>query len=183
MAKFLHGKGTANSWFKVNEPGKPVGVLLRQSNGNYIAEPQDISTTLVQTVSELRLPVVFAIATESTEAIFDVISDEDHEVMLSDGLHIQVFHSMDDLVGNELSLEGRDPYAALIKNERILLIWQDDVDKALQQCARVPSASKLYGTRAQYGTSRNVARAVCAQKPFAGSLRPSLGQESVFSLH
>lgn len=134
MAKFLHGKGVANSWFKVDEPTKPTGVLLRQSNGAYVVEPQDLSTTLVQTVSELRLPVVFAIATESTEAIFDVINDEDHEVMLSDGLHIQVFHSMDDLVGNELPLDGRDPYAALLKNERILLIWQDDVDRALQHC-------------------------------------------------
>lgn len=134
MAKFLHGKGVANSWFKVNEPSKPTGVLLRQSNGAYVVEPQNLSTTLVQTVSELRLPVVFAISTESTEAIFDVINAEDHEVMLSDGLYIQVFHSMDDLVGNELSLDGRDPYAVLLKNERILLIWQDDVDKALHHC-------------------------------------------------
>lgn len=134
MAKFLYGKGAANSWFKINEPKRPLGILMRQSSGAYIAEPQELSTTLVPLVAQLALPVVFAIATESTEAIFDVITDEDHEVMLGDGLHIQVFHSMEDLVGNELSLDGRDPYAALIKSDRILLIWQDDVDKALQQC-------------------------------------------------
>lgn len=134
MAKFLYGKGVASSWFKVNEPSKQTGVLLRQSNGAYIVEPQDLSTTLVQTVSELRLPVVFAVATESTEAVFDVLDGEDCEVTLNDGLHIQVFRSMDDLVGNELSLEGRDPYAALLKQERILLIWHEDVDKALQHC-------------------------------------------------
>lgn len=133
MLKFLYGKGATNSWFKVTELDRPLGVLLRQSNGTYITEPQNLSPKLVQTVSQLSLPVAFAIATESTEAIFDVISEEDHDVMLGDGLVLQVVNHMEDLVQYGLSPVGRFPYAVLLRAERIILVWHDDVDGVLQQ--------------------------------------------------
>lgn len=133
MSKFLYGKGAANSWFTISQPKRPLGVLLRQSNGAYCVEPQDMEASLVQTVSKLGFQVALSIATETTEAIFDVISEEDHEIILGDGLHLQVVDCMNNLMRIGLSQARRFPYATLVRNERILLVWHDEADKVLQQ--------------------------------------------------
>jgi hypothetical protein len=133
MTKFLYGKGVANGWFDINLPKRPLGVLLRQSNGTYSVEPQDLPETLVRTVAKLGVQAAFAIATDSTEAIFDVIGDEDHGIMLGDGLDLQVVDCMANLMRIGLAQARRFPYAALIRSERILLVWHDEVDKVLQQ--------------------------------------------------
>jgi hypothetical protein len=143
MTKFLYGKGVANAWFDVNEPRRPLGVFLRQFNGTYSVEPRDIPDELVQTVARLGIQAAFAIATESTEAIFDVIHDDDHAIALGDGFDLQVVDCMANLMRIGLSQARRYPWAALLKTERILLVWQDEVDKLLQQV--VTTEEKLTG--------------------------------------
>jgi hypothetical protein len=133
MTKFLYGKGVANNWFDMNLPKRPLGVLLRQSNGNYSCEPQDLPETLVRTVTKLGVQAAVAIATDSTEAIFDVIGDEDCGIMLGNGLDLQVVDCMANLMRIGLAQARRYPYAALIRSERILLVWHDEADKLLQQ--------------------------------------------------
>ena len=133
MTKFLHGKGVANGWFDINLPKRPLGVLLRQSNGTYSVEPQDITETLVRTVAKLGVQAAFAIATDSTEAIFDVIGEDDHGIMLGDGQDLQVVDCMANLMRIGLAQARRFPYAALIRSDRILLVWHDQADMVLQQ--------------------------------------------------
>jgi hypothetical protein len=133
MTKFLHGKGVANGWFDLNMPKRPLGVLLRQSNGTYSVEPQDLAEPMVRTVARLGVQAAFSIATDSTDAIFDVIGDEDFGIMLGNGLDLQVVDQMADLMRIGLAHPRRYPYAALIRNERILLVWHDEADKLLQQ--------------------------------------------------
>jgi hypothetical protein len=133
MTKFLHGKGVANGWFDIDLPKRPLGVLLRQSNGTYSVEPQDLPETIVRTVSKLGVQAAFAIATDSTEAIFDVIGDEDYGIMLGNGLDLQVVDSIANLTRIGLAQARRFPYAALIRGERILLVWHDEADQVLQQ--------------------------------------------------
>jgi hypothetical protein len=133
MTKFLYGKGVANGWFDIALPKRPLGVLLRQTNGTYSVEPQDLPETLVHTVGKLGVQAAVAIATDSTEAIFDVIGDEDHGITLGNGLDLQVVDCMANLMRIGLAQARRFPYAALIRSERILLVWHDEVDKILQQ--------------------------------------------------
>lgn len=133
MSKFIYAKGTANAWFSINDPERPLGVLLRQPNGSYTTEPANLPTTLISTASKLGVQGAIAIATETTEAIFDVVSEEDHEIMLGDGLHLQVVDCLENLMRIGLSQARRFPNAALIKAERILLVWHDEIDKLLEQ--------------------------------------------------
>src|ERR1700761_7345859 len=143
MTKFLHGKVSANGWFEVNQPARPLGVLVHQSSGGYMTEPRDLSPLLVQAVEKLGLEVAFTISTETTEAIFDVISDNDHDIMLSDGLQLQIVDSMSDIVRAGLSQVRKSQHAVLLKTERILLVWHDDVEKVLPQAVKVEE--KLLG--------------------------------------
>jgi hypothetical protein len=143
MTKFLHGKVSANGWFEVDQPPRPLGVLVRQAGSSYITEPRDLSPLLVRAVEALGLDVAVSISTETTEAIFDVISDNDHDLDLGDGLQLQIVDSMSDIVRNGPSQIAVSQHAALLRNERVLLAWHDDVDKVLEQATKVEE--KLLG--------------------------------------
>jgi hypothetical protein len=108
-----------------------------------MTEPRDLSPLLVQAVEKLGLEVAFTISTETTEAIFDVISDNDHDIELGDGSQLQIVDSMSDIVRDGLSQVGKSQFAALLRTERILLAWHDDVDKVLLHAAKVEE--KLLG--------------------------------------
>jgi hypothetical protein len=138
MIKFLHGKVSANGWFDVNQPKRPLGVLLRQSSGGYLTEPKDLSSLLVQAVDKLGFEVTLTISTDATEAIFDFIKDNDDDIpdiVFSEGSRLRVVNSVADLYQTGLSQAGKSQHTALLKVERILLVWHDDVDKALLQAA------------------------------------------------
>ena len=85
-----------------------------------MTEPRDLSPLLVQAVEKLGLEVAFTISTETTEAIFDVIQDNDHEIMLNDGSHLQIVDSMSDIIRTGLSHVGRLQHAALLKEAQVL---------------------------------------------------------------
>jgi hypothetical protein len=143
MTKFLYGKVSANGWFEVDQPARPVGVLIRQAGGSYMTEPRDLSPLLVQAVEKLALEVAVSISTETTEAIFDVISPNDHELDLGDGLHLQIIDLISDIVRAGSSLVGVSQHAVLLRSERVLLAWHDDVDQVLVQAKKVEE--KLLG--------------------------------------
>jgi hypothetical protein len=143
MTKFLHSKVSANGWFKVDPPTRPLGVLVHQSSGGYVTEPRDLSPLLVQAVEKLGVEVAFTISTETTEAIFDVIQDNDHEIVLGDKSQLQIIDSMSDMARIGLTQVGKSQHAALLKAERILLVWHDDVDQVLLQATKIEE--KLLG--------------------------------------
>jgi hypothetical protein len=137
MTKFIYGKVNQIGWFEVNQPVRPLGVLVRQSSGGYMTEPRDLSPLLIQAIEKLSVQVAFTIATDTTEAIFDVIRENDHNIMLGDGIQLQIVDSLKDITQAGLSRNGTSQRAALLKTERILLVWHDDVDKVLLQAAKV----------------------------------------------
>lgn len=112
-------------------------MLVRQNKGTYITEPQNLSPALVQSVQRLGCAVAFTLATETTEAIFDVIQEDDRNIMLGDGSELQIVDSLVDVDVSCLSQFGVFQYAALIKEERVLLVWHDDSDKVLMQASRM----------------------------------------------
>jgi hypothetical protein len=137
MTKFLHGQVNKNGWFEVNQPPRPLGVLVRQSStGSYLTEPKELSPLLVKATEKLGADVAFTISTDTTEAIFDVISENDQEIMLGDGTQLQVINSLSDIVRNGLSHLGKAQHAALLKTERVLFVWHDHVDKVLLQATK-----------------------------------------------
>jgi hypothetical protein len=140
MTKYLHSKALANGWFEVHNPEQPLGVLLRQSSGRYMTEPKTLSSTLTHSIDKLRFEVALTISTEATEAILDVLKDNDDEiqdVVLGNGSQLQVVESLSDLVRDGLTPSGRLQRAVLVKEERVLLAWHDDVDKLLVQMTQL----------------------------------------------
>lgn len=75
--------------------------------------------------------------TETTNVIFSMLLPSQTEIMLPDGSQIQVIGSFSEMANAPPKMIKRFQYAALIKEEQILLIWHDEFDEILNHAAEV----------------------------------------------
>jgi uncharacterized protein YbaA (DUF1428 family) len=139
MIKYLHGKVSANHWLhssdsRLSTLGHP-GVLLRRSRGQYVTEPEEIDPILLAAVTRINAEVAFTMATETTHVIFSNLQPHQTEVVFPRGNQLQVVDSLGDIV--RTGKIKKFQYAALVREERVLLVWHDDLDKILNHAASV----------------------------------------------
>jgi hypothetical protein len=143
MIKYLHSKILSNQWFERLEATQPYGVLLRKSRGHYVTEPSDIDPLLFQAVAKINVEVAFTMATETTHVIFQILKSDEATVMLPNGSQLQIIDSLAEIARSGSSLVKKFQYGALIRDEQILLVWHDDLDKILLQASFIEE--KLLG--------------------------------------
>ena|ERR1700761_6264283 len=129
MLKYIYGRISSNLWFPPPNSGQPRALLLRKSRGNYINEPEDIDQTLLAAVQKMNVEVAFTMATEKTETIFSIIQPDQSEIILSNGSQLQVLNSLADIATSGKIKKFQ--YAALIREEQILLIWHDNLESIM----------------------------------------------------
>ncbi|MBO1764995.1 hypothetical protein JQN64_27880, partial [Escherichia coli] len=88
-------------------------------------------------------------STDGTQAVFDVLEPFETELMFQNGSQIQIFDSMAEVATS--STIRKFQYAALIRKERLLLVWHDDLGAILSQAMEVES--RILGL--VWGTSKN----------------------------
>jgi hypothetical protein len=137
MIKFLHSKISANQWLENASSGRPHGVLLRRGRGQYITEPSVVHPLLLQAITKLNVEVAFTMSTETTEVIFSVLKPDETDIMLGDGSQLQIIDSLADVARSGSGLVKKFQYGALIREEQILLVWHDDLDKILGQATAI----------------------------------------------
>jgi hypothetical protein len=139
MIKYLHGKVSANQWLHSSQSGLSTlahpGVLLRKSRGYYVTEPEAIDPILLAAVQKINAEVAFTMSTETTHVIFSNLQPYQTEVVFPRGNQLQVIDSLGDIV--RLGKIKKFQYAALVREERVLLVWHDDLDKILNHAVSV----------------------------------------------
>lgn len=139
MIKYLHGKVSAQQWFTPTEtePSEQCkGVLIRKSRGHYVTEPEDIDADLRNAAENINFEVGFTMATETTRIIFSTLQPQQTEVLLPDGSQIQIIDSIIDIASGSV-IAKKFQYAALLRQERVLLLWHDDLNKILTHAASI----------------------------------------------
>ncbi|KAL1955710.1 hypothetical protein VTO42DRAFT_8182 [Malbranchea cinnamomea] len=133
IIKYLHARLTANRWYSV--PDDPTiqyhGLLLRKGRGIYISEPEQVHPLLLAAVQKINVPVAFTISTETTKIIFSLLQPMQTELVLPSGFQVQVVDSLANIACSPSSFVKKFQYAALVREERILLVWHDELDKIL----------------------------------------------------
>ena len=140
MVKFLHNRILANAWMTPNEKTSESvcqGVLLRQNRGVYISQPTFAHHELMAAVSRLNVGVAFTMFTATTDVIFDSLSPSQTEFTLSNGSQYQIIESMSDISKSASTKIKRFQYACLVRKERLVLLWHDEVQKILSHAAIV----------------------------------------------
>jgi hypothetical protein len=127
--------------------GVSEGVLIRKGADEYVTEPQMIDPDLLAAVKKINPGVAMTMSTEGTEAIFDVLEPEETELVFQNGSQIQIFQSMAEIA--EATVIRKFQYAALARQERVLLVWHDDLGAILSQATEVESRilALVWGTK------------------------------------
>jgi hypothetical protein len=133
MIKYLYGRISSQLWLPSPGSGQPSGLLLRKSRGNYICEPEDIDQTLLAAVQKMNVEVAFTMATEKTQAIISTLHPGQSEIMMSNGSQLQVLDSLADIAASAKTKKFQ--YAALIREEQILLVWHDNLESIMAHAA------------------------------------------------
>ncbi|THC88545.1 hypothetical protein EYZ11_012006 [Aspergillus tanneri] len=137
IIKFLHARLLACQWISstADSPAPCHGLLLRRSRGVYISEPEIVNPLLLAAVQALNVEVAFTMSTESTRIIASSLQPDQTEVVLPSGSQLQVIDSIRDLSSSPLSLVKKFQYAALLREEHVLLVWHDRLENILDHVA------------------------------------------------
>lgn len=151
MVKYLYNLISANSWLGADLTSRATsisegasrphslhtGVLLRQSHGTYVTQPAVVNPELIAAVQKINVEVAFTMTTEITRLIFDTINSEQTDFVLPDGSQYQVVDSLWAIATSASSEFKRFQYTCLVRRERLVLIWHDDVQQILQHAGDV----------------------------------------------
>lgn len=127
-------------------PGICAGVLMRKSQGGFATEPQHIEPDLFEAVKKINPGVALTMSTEGTSAVFDVISPAETELLFQNGSQVQIYDSMADIASS--SAVKKFQYAALVRQERVMLVWHDDLGMILSHAMEIESRmlALIWGT-------------------------------------
>lgn len=126
-------------WMSPNSlsPSSCEGVLIRKSQGEFVTEPQSVHPNLLAAVKRINPGVAMTMSTDGTQAIFDVLERYETELIFQNGSQMQVFDSMADVAKS--STVRKFQYAALLRQERLLLVWQDDLGAIISHAMDIES--------------------------------------------
>lgn len=118
MIKYMYGRVASHNWLPDAQSGRPRGVLLRKGRGTYICEPENIDQTLLDAVKTMNVEVAFTMATETVQAILNVLTPGQTEIFLGNGSQLQIIDSLANISTSTKKLQ----YAALIREEKLMLV-------------------------------------------------------------
>lgn len=82
-------------------------------------------------MQKINVSVAFTLSTETTKIIFSLLQPNQTELILPSGFQVQVIDSLSEIACSPSSSVKKFQYAALIREERILLVWHDELHKIL----------------------------------------------------
>jgi hypothetical protein len=123
-----------------------MGVLIRKSQGEFASEPDPVDPELLDAVKRVNPEVALTMSTEGTSAVFDVIDVNETELLFPNGSQIQIYDSMAEIATSNTIRKYQ--YAALLRQERVLLVWHDDLGLILSHAMEVESRmlALIWGT-------------------------------------
>jgi hypothetical protein len=133
MINYIYGRVSSHKWLPDPRSGQPRGVLLRKGRGTYICEPEAIDSTLLGAVQTMNVEVAFTMATETVQAILNVLTPGQTEIFLGNGSQLQIIDSLANISTSTKKLQ----YAALIREEQLMLVWHDDLERIMSHAARL----------------------------------------------
>ncbi|KAF2820258.1 hypothetical protein CC86DRAFT_459765 [Ophiobolus disseminans] len=178
ITKHLYAKASSMRWLTPGPLAPHVceGVLIRKGLGDYVTEPQDINQDLQAAVKRVNPRVAITMSTDGTQAIFDVLEPHETVLMFQNGSQIQIFDSMADIAAT-INIR-KFQYAALVREERVLLVWHDELGSIISQAMEIESRilALVWGTTKSPFGGWDSAVQSSANSTFEGSMIDMTGE-------
>ncbi|KAF2432593.1 hypothetical protein EJ08DRAFT_123024 [Tothia fuscella] len=148
MVRYLYGRVTASQWISpTTGEGECAGVLIRKTRGVYTTAPNPVHPDLLAACLKLNAQVAFTMRTETVEIILSTLEPFQTDLLMTDGSQLQVLNSLTDISTTNLK---RFQYSCLLRHERMLLIWHDDLQEILPHAIQLEERllSLIWGSNA-----------------------------------
>lgn len=131
MVGYLANRFVAHGWMTPQalvDGSRGLGVLLRQTRGNYICCPEDVDPPLLAAAQRLNVGVMVTMRLGMLYPVLAGMHDAQTELVMKGGYRLQVLES---LAAVSSSSVRKLQYAAVLRREGLLLVWQDDITHIL----------------------------------------------------
>ena len=132
----LHKQISKNQWMEplddsYNRPNlaskAPLGIVLQQEGGNYVAHPPNINDDVVKAVLRLDVPIAFTMSSEATAALAEKFNpDETLYQDPSSGITLPIVPSIQSLASGRAKIP-QDTFVCYCRQEGYVLVWADSV--------------------------------------------------------
>jgi hypothetical protein len=135
MINYLFKRIMASGWIpSERNPDECMGVLLRRTRGNYVTAPETLHHVLLGAVMRLNLAAALTIRPQMLDGILESLSPGQTELRFKDGSQLQI---IDSLTLAQPTNVKKFQYACICRQERLVLVWQDDIQNIIPQATRV----------------------------------------------
>lgn len=141
MISYLYARIVSNGWALSNpDPEDYMGVLVRKARGNYITMPTPINNRLLNATIKLNLIVGLTMRPQMLDGILGSLTPGQTELKFKDGSQLQI---LDSLAQADSSNVRKFQYACVFRQERMILVWHDEVMNLVPQATKIEE--KLLG--------------------------------------
>jgi hypothetical protein len=124
----------SSSFRSSDNPLECHGALLRKSRGSYVTSPENISPKLLEAVQRMNVEVAFTMRPHVLDGIVSALLPGQTDTKLNDGSQLQVLPSLDAVTAASVR---KFQYACLVRQEKMLLVWHDDLEHIVPHAARM----------------------------------------------
>jgi hypothetical protein len=131
LVKYLYSRVAASQWVSPKSDRSSrdwSGVLIRKSRENYVSSPANLDPILLAAAQKLNVQVAFTMRTDTVDTILSTLEPFQTDLLMTNGSQLQVLDSLQDIATMNVK---RFQYAALFRNEGMLLVWHDDLQQIL----------------------------------------------------
>ena len=133
MVNYLYQQQCSRLWVS-DGSGEMEGVLLRKARRNYLACPLALADSELATMcAELNVQVSMTVNSRVIKTFLDW-SPEAVDVPLMNGLRVQILPNIRDL-----AKARKHQFAALIANEALLVVWDDEASNIMRRARAIES--------------------------------------------
>lgn len=180
MVTYLANRVSAFGWIPphaLNDPASGLGVLLRQSRGHYISCPEAIDPELLGAAQRLNIGVLVTMKLGMLQPIIAGLLEGQTELVMKGGYQLQIVEALTAVTASNVR---KFQYAAILRKEGLLLVWQDDVSQILPHAQKMEDRllSYVWGRTARLSSPPGMS-------PFTGQtpLQSPTPSVSNYSLH
>lgn len=137
MIDYLLKRIVAGGWLPPDHHQNPqecLGVLLRRSRGLYVTAPDPLNHILLGAAMRLNLAVAMTMRVQILDGILASLAPGQSELRFKDGSQLQI---IDSLTLAQPANIRKFQYACVCRQERLILVWQDDIQNIIPQATRV----------------------------------------------
>jgi cellulose synthase/poly-beta-1,6-N-acetylglucosamine synthase-like glycosyltransferase len=125
---FLWSRTQGDAWFKPTEENISAGVCLRVETGHFRVFPYEnrYLVPFESAVRQLNPLVAIKVRSAAVHAALNTVKDDATAIYLDVHTRIQILETI-----SELPTADKEQCGAFIRDERVLIVWSDDLDNIL----------------------------------------------------